>query len=142
MKRRAFVQNSMMAAAAVSMLPTTNKKANADKKARLAFIGVGLRGQNHLDNALRRSDVEVVAICDINENMLTMAGNVVKKSGKPMPQIFKGDPYAYRKLLELKNIDGVIIATPWEWHCPMIIDSTAGRYKICWYRSYAGHYTG
>jgi len=40
-----------------------------------------------------------------------------------MPQIFKGDPFAYRKLLELKNIDGVIIATPWEWHTQMIIDS-------------------
>jgi len=123
MKRRTFVQQSMMAAAAVSIIPSSKPIPYAEKKARLAFIGVGLRGQNHLDNALRRSDVEVVAICDINEDMLTMAGNVVKKSGKTMPQIFKGDPYAYRKLLELKNIDGVIIATPWEWHCPMVIDS-------------------
>ena len=40
-----------------------------------------------------------------------------------MPQVIKGDPYAYRRLLEIKGIDGVIIATPWEWHCPMIIDS-------------------
>ena len=40
-----------------------------------------------------------------------------------MPQVFKGDQFAYRKLLELKNIDGVVIATPWEWHTPMIIDS-------------------
>ncbi|MEO5684552.1 MAG: Gfo/Idh/MocA family oxidoreductase [Chitinophagaceae bacterium] len=123
MKRRIFVQHSVMAAAAVSIVPSASVKASADKKARLAFIGVGLRGQNHLDNALRRDDVEVVAICDIDERMLAMASNVVKKSGKAMPPIFKGDPYAYRKLLELKNIDAVVIATPWEWHCPMIIDS-------------------
>jgi len=110
MKRRTFVQNTMMAATAVSIIPSRSLMANADKKARLAFIGVGLRGQNHLDNALRRSDVDVVAICDIDEHMLVMATNIVKKSGKPMPQIFKGDPYAYRKLLELKNIDGVVIA--------------------------------
>lgn len=40
-----------------------------------------------------------------------------------MPQIFKGDNYAYKKLLESKNIDGVLIATPWEWHGPMVLDS-------------------
>jgi predicted dehydrogenase len=123
MKRRAFVQNSLMAATAASIVPSSRLMANADKKARLAFIGVGLRGQNHLDNALRRADVEVVAICDVNERMLDMATAIIKKSGKPMPPVFKGDPYAYRKLLELKNIDGVVIATPWEWHCPMILDS-------------------
>lgn len=124
MKRRTFVQNSLMAAAAASAIPVASfGRPSADKKARLAFIGVGLRGQNHLDNALRRNDTEVVAICDVDEGMLTMAQAVIKKSGKPMPQVFKGDPYAYRKLLELKNIDGVIIATPWEWHCPMVIDS-------------------
>ena len=122
MRRRTFIENSMMAATVLGISPSAFGS-RAEKKARLAFIGVGLRGQNHLDNALRRADVEVVAICDVDEHMLTMAGNVVKKSGKAMPQVFKGDPYAYRKLLELKNIDGVIIATPWEWHCPMIIDS-------------------
>lgn len=125
MKRRTFVQNTMMAATAASIIPASHLMANtkADKIVRLAFIGVGLRGQNHLDNALRRADTDVVAICDIDENMLNMAAGVIKKSGKPMPQVFKGDPYAYRKLLEQKNIDAVLIATPWEWHCPMIIDS-------------------
>src|SRR5450432_535415 len=129
MKRRTFVQHSVMAATAFSIIPAHRLTASGDKKARLAFIGVGLRGQNHLGNALRRNDVEVVAICDINDQMLEMAINVIKKSGKAMPQIFKGDPYAYRKLLELKNIDGVIIATPWEWHCPMVRDSLQASIK-------------
>ncbi|HEX4374231.1 MAG TPA: Gfo/Idh/MocA family oxidoreductase, partial [Puia sp.] len=95
----------------------------ADQKVRLAIIGTGLRGQNHLDNALRRTDVEVVAICDVDDRMLQMATDIIKKSGKPMPQIFKGDNYAYKKLIESKNIDGVLIATPWEWHGPMVLDS-------------------
>ncbi len=123
MKRSTFIQNTSLAAAGISIIPSANLMANEDKKARLAFIGVGLRGQNHLDNALRRADVDVVAICDVDDRMLGMATDIIKKSGKPMPQVFKGDPYAYRKLLELKNIDGVIIATPWEWHCPMVLDS-------------------
>ncbi len=120
MKRRTFVQRSALAVAAASILPSLPV---ADKKVRLALIGVGLRGQNHLENALRRTDTDVVAICDVDDRMLGMASEIIKKSGKPMPQVFKGDVYAYRKLLELKNIDGVIIATPWEWHAPMIIDS-------------------
>ena len=121
MKRRTFVRQSALAATAISLLPAITPA--ADKKVRLAFIGTGLRGQNHLDNALRRPDTEVVAICDVDERMLGMATELIKKSGKAMPPVFKGDPYAYRKLLALKNIDGVIIATPWEWHTPMIIDS-------------------
>ncbi|HVM90210.1 MAG TPA: Gfo/Idh/MocA family oxidoreductase [Puia sp.] len=122
MKRRDFVKNSAIAAASFHILPSGSFNSDT-KKIRLGFIGVGLRGQNHLDNALRRSDVDVVAICDVDDHMLQMATDIIKKSGKPMPQIFKGDNYIYRKLLELKNLDGVLIATPWEWHAPMVIDS-------------------
>jgi predicted dehydrogenase len=118
------MQNTALAAAAAGFLPAGNLfAANVDKKIRLAFIGVGLRGQGHLNNALLRSDTEIVAICDVDDRMLDMATARIKKAGKPLPPIFKGDPYAYRRLLEGKNIDGIIIATPWEWHTPMIIDS-------------------
>ncbi|HSZ87095.1 MAG TPA: Gfo/Idh/MocA family oxidoreductase [Puia sp.] len=122
MNRRTFVKNSAIAAGGFAILPSGSLFA-ADQKVRLAIIGTGLRGQNHLDNALRRTDVDVVAICDVDDRMLQMATDLIKKSGKAMPQIFKGDNYAYRKLLELKNIDGVLIATPWEWHGPMVLDS-------------------
>lgn len=122
MNRRTFVKNSAIAAGGFAILPSGSLFA-ADQKVRLAIIGTGLRGQNHLDNALRRTDVDVVAICDVDDRMLQMATDLIKKTGKPMPQIFKGDNYAYRKLLELKNIDGVLIATPWEWHGPMVLDS-------------------
>ncbi len=122
MNRRDFVKNSAIAAASAKIIPSGTLFSDT-KKVRMGFIGVGLRGQNHLDNALRRNDVDVVAICDVDDHMLQMATDIIKKSGKPMPQIFKGDAYAYRKLLDQKNIDGVLIATPWEWHAPMVIDS-------------------
>lgn len=93
------------------------------QKVRLGFIGVGLRGQNHLELALKRKDTEVVSICDIDEGMLKSALDIVTASGKKAPIIFKGDKYAYKKLLDAKNIDAVIIATPWEWHTPMILDA-------------------
>ncbi len=122
MNRRNFVKSTGIAAAAFSILPVSELFAQK-QKVRIGIIGVGLRGQNHLELALMRSDTEVVAICDINEQMLGEAMEQVKKSGKPAPKIFKGDVNAWKKLLELKDLDGVIIATPWEWHSTMIIGS-------------------
>ncbi|GIV37348.1 MAG: alpha-N-acetylgalactosaminidase [Cyclobacteriaceae bacterium] len=121
MNRRTFSRKTALAAAAVSVLPSLSF--GSRQPVRLIFIGVGLRGQNHLSLALRRHDVEVVALCDINNRMLDMAAAIVKKAGKPMPKIYTGEVYAWKKMLELKDIDGVIISTPWEWHTPMIIGS-------------------
>jgi hypothetical protein len=120
MNRRNFVKNTGLATAAFSILPQLSLYAQT-RSIRLGFIGVGLRGQNHLDLALRRKDTEVAAICDISDRMLETATGMIKKSGKPMPKIYKGDVNAWRKLLELKDLDGIIISTPWEWHAPMII---------------------
>jgi predicted dehydrogenase len=122
MKRRTFVKRTGLATAAIGILPAKNLFA-PNPKVRLGIIGTGLRGQNHLDNALRRADVDVVAICDVDERMLQMTADIIKKSGKAMPQVFKGSPYSYRKLLEQKNLDAVLIATPWEWHAPMVLES-------------------
>src|SRR5882724_6768847 len=125
--RRTFLKDVSIAAAGFAMVRPGHLPggSRADHKVRLGFIGVGLRGQNHLALALRREDTEVVAICDVDERMLQMSAEILKKSGKPMPKVFSGDNYAYRKLLELKGLDGVIIATPWEWHAPMILDALA-----------------
>jgi hypothetical protein len=126
MKRRHFVRNAALGSAAFAILPSGTLFAD---KVRLGIIGTGLRGQNHLENALRRSDVDIVAVCDIDERMLAMTADVFKKFGKSMPKVFTGDNYAWKKLLELKEIDAVLIATPWEWHTPMCIGSLeAGKY--------------
>lgn len=87
------------------------------------MIGVGLRGQNHLELALRRTDVEVVSICDVDERMLQDAVSMIGSSGKKQPRMYKEGPLAYRQLLKANDIDAVIIATPWEWHTPMILDA-------------------
>jgi predicted dehydrogenase len=122
MKRREFVKNASFATAGVAFLPKKGLFTPA-QKVRLGVIGTGLRGQNHIDNALRRNDVEIVGLCDVDDRMIQMTTDIFKKANRPMPPVFKGDPHAYRKLLELKNLDAVLIATPWEWHAPMILDS-------------------
>ena len=125
MKRKEFIRNTGIVAASFAVLPSSKFYAGIkiDKLVKVALIGVGFRGQNHLDLLLRREDVEVVAICDIDDRMLKSSKESITKSGKKMPQIFSGDPYAWKKMLELKGLDAVVISTPWEWHKEMIIGS-------------------
>jgi len=124
MNRRDFVKTSGLTAAALTAMPEKSLFASfAGEKLKIAIIGVGLRGQGHLDLLLKRSDVEVVAICDVDPKMLEMSKKIISKSGKAMPKVFTGDDYAWKKMLEIKNLKAVVIATPWEWHKPMIVGS-------------------
>lgn len=129
MNRKEFIKSTALASVAVS-LPSKNLFASfADTKVKMALIGTGLRGQNHLELLLRRNDVDVVAICDVSDVMLTTAKDMIVKSAKKMPQIYTGDNYAWKRLLDREKLDGVIIATPWEWHKPMVIGSVEAGLK-------------
>ncbi len=131
-KRRIFIKQASILGAGVTIAPNltfgVNNGLNEDKL-RIGFIGVGLRGSNHLNNALKRKDVEVVAICDIDSRRIPIALNKIEKAGKKKPKIFGDNEYDYRNLLELKEVDAVIISTPWLWHTKMAVDSMkAGKY--------------
>ena len=128
MNRRHFIKDVSLTTAGLSLVGASRAIAKMENnKVRLGFIGVGLRGQNHIENALRRKDIEVVSIADVDPAMLQMAGSIFKKFGKATPKVHTGSRYAYQRLLADKNIDAVVISTPWEWHKPMIIDAiTAG----------------
>lgn len=131
--RRDFLKESTVAGIGLTVLPSHTVFAkDKGEKVRLGFIGVGFRGQDHLGLALRRDDVEVVALCDIQQSMMDMALDLVKKANKPKPQVILDGPHGYRKLLENKDIDAVVIATPWEWHAPMCLEAmNAKKYVGC-----------
>lgn len=122
-QRREFIKHSAVAGAGLALLShSANAFAKAtDVKIRMGIIGVGLRGQDHLDLVLRRADVDLVAICDVSDRMLTDSKAAISKSGKKMPAIYTGNELSWKTMLEKEKLDGVIIATPWEWHKPMII---------------------
>ena len=87
MNRKKFIRSTAMATAAIA-LPVKDLLANyTNDKVRIALLGTGLRGQDHLDQLFRKPDVDVVAICDVDDRMLSMAKEAVSKSGKKMPQI-------------------------------------------------------
>jgi predicted dehydrogenase len=131
--RRTFLKHTALAGAGLSLLSAGDLLgSNKEDKVKLGFIGVGLRGQSHLELALMRKDVEVIAICDIQPRMIDTSKALIKKSGRAMPLIFSNGPEDYKRLLERKDIDAVIISTPWEWHTVMCLDAmNAKKYVGC-----------
>lgn len=130
LSRRNFVKNLSITAAGLSVVNPFNSYAKSgEAKVKLGFIGTGLRGQAHLATVLKRDDVEIIAICDIDSRMLQMSKELISKLGKKMPPIYTGNDYSYRELLALKNVDAIIISTPWEWHKPMIMDALSAGIK-------------
>jgi len=130
--RREFIKNSAIIGAGITMLPTFTygiTKAYKKEKLKVALIGVGLRGTNHLNNLLQRDDVIIQSICDIDPTRIKIALDIIEKRKQPKPSTFGKDELDYRNLLNLKEIDAVIIATPWLWHTRMAKDAMlAGKY--------------
>lgn len=130
--RRNFIKKSAIAGAGITMVPNLSfgiSHGLNNDKLKVGLIGVGLRGTNHLNNVLRRDDVLVTAICDIDPARISIALEKIDKSGQKKPAVFGSSDYDYRNLLDLKDVDAVIIATPWLWHTRMAVDSmNAGKY--------------
>ena len=123
MKRRKFIAKSLVYSSGAAFLPHLAKSQSIQQtKVRLGFIGVGLRGRDHLGMALYRDDVEIVAICDIDPNAILQAQKLITDKGrKPAAEYQKGD-HDFENLAKRTDIDGVVIATPWEWHVPMALE--------------------
>ena len=130
--RRHFVKQTALAGAGVTLLPNLSfgsMLGTSDQKLKLAFIGVGLRGTNHLNNALNRKDINITAVCDIDPNRIEIALGKIKDAGFAKPKVYGNSDYDYRNLLDLKEVDAVIISTPWLWHTKMAVDTMrAGKY--------------
>lgn len=132
--RRNFIKKTAIVTAGASIIPnltfgiTSNTNFGLDK-VKVALIGVGLRGTNHLNNLLLREDVLITTICDIDPKRIDIALDLIKKTGQKKPEVFGKDDYDYRNLLASKDVDAVIISTPWLWHTRMAKDSMkAGKY--------------
>lgn len=131
-KRREFIKKTSVLGAGILVTPaiSPNFFGNFEsQKLNVGLIGVGERGTNHLSNLLLRKDVNVTAICDIDTNRLDAAKERMTKAGKKGPKTYGNNDYDYRNLLELKEVDAVIISTPWLWHTRMTVDAMeAGKY--------------
>ncbi len=128
MDRRTFLQAG--AAAPLASLATLSSLAYAGaaqdrKPRRTALIGCGWYGKCDLLRLLQVEPVEVVALCDVDKNMLAGAAEIVaaRQASKQRPRTH-GD---YRELLAEKDVELVLIDTPDHWHAlPMIAAVEAG----------------
>ena len=128
MDRRDFIKTAALAGTAFAMNPQTvfsRNIATPTRKGQLAIgvIGVGSRGRHLMNLAAKEENVKVTAICDINPTAIDLAQNMLSKTNSKKADVYTGSDYAYRDLLERKDLDGVIIATNWDWHVPMTIDA-------------------
>lgn len=91
---------------------------------RVGFIGMGGQGMSNY-NGLKKN---AVAVCDVDKKRLAAAKEKVEKdTGRPCTAYSD-----YRKLLEDKSIDAVLIATPDHWHAlPAIEACQAGKDVYC-----------
>ena len=119
--RRSFIKTSVAAGGAAALLPQTLLSSRMKTRVKLGFIGTGLRGQWMLWLAAKYPEVEIPAICDIDEQMIASALKILKDAGRPEPRIYKKNEEDFRTMLDNETLDGVYIATPWEWHHPMAI---------------------
>ncbi|WP_322969666.1 Gfo/Idh/MocA family protein [Faecalibacter sp. LW9] len=117
MNRRTFLQNASIASFGALILPQSLFAYNhQSKKVRVGLIGVGMRGQVHLNELLKREDVEVVALAEPDSRMIERCNKIFERNNKKPVQYFSKGEYDYRNLLKIKNLDAVVISTPWEWH--------------------------
>ncbi len=126
--RRDFLKKmgalAMAGAVSPSLVNAKSPKASvmgANDRINIGLIGCRSMGWTDLLNAINVPGVECVALCDIDKNILdSRAAELTKNKGKK-PEIY-GD---YRKLLERKDIDAVLIGTPDHWHCLQLVDACA-----------------
>jgi hypothetical protein len=88
---------------------------------RLAFIGVGGRGTNLLENVLAIENVQVTGICDVVKDKVLKAQSMVEKAGQKSPNLYDKGEQDFENLCRHDDIDVVFIATPWNWHVPMAL---------------------
>ena len=93
------------------------------EKARIGIIGTGSRGCFHIKHLVQMPNVEVVALCDNYRPHLEDAAQYYPKA-----KLYDD----YRRLLEQRDVEGVIIATPLYLHAPMTLDAlSAGKRVFC-----------
>jgi predicted dehydrogenase len=125
--RRNFL-NVTAGASAASILTGAGPRAQqsgpvgANDRVRIGVIGTGTRGNMVAGFFLRHPDAQVVAACDVYKSRLDQTVERLTKTQEGA----KIDAYDdYRRILERKDVDVVLVATPDHWHCPMTVEACA-----------------
>lgn len=110
--RRTFLGMAGMVA-----LAGRSVSAAPSEKVRLGVIGLSTRGTDLTKSIVKQKDADIVAVCDIDDAKFTKALDLIKAAGLKEPRKEKD----YRKLLDDKSIDAIVVATPDHWHALLTV---------------------
>ena len=110
---------------------------------RIGIIGLGQRGPSHMKTMSRIEGVEIKALCDLRPEKTIGAKKQLENTGHN-PELYSGSEEEWKKLCQRKDIDLVIVTTPWYLHAEMAVYAmeqgkhvasevpAAGTIEECW----------
>jgi len=123
-----YTRRQFVASAGVASLATAraySQITGAGERLRIGVIGCGGMATEHMKSLvkMREADnIEIAAVCDVFDKRAEAAAQLT--GGRPIKD--------YRRLLDEKDIDYVLIATPEHWHYRMALDAVeAGKHIYC-----------
>jgi predicted dehydrogenase len=135
MSRRRFVSSTaagvvgasaaLRPSTALGVQPSGSRPVAPSDRIRVASVGVGGMGRSNLTDFLRMKDVQVVAVCDVWAPNLQRAAKMAGSSAASADvQTFTD----FRRILDMKDVDVVIVSPPDHWHAiPTILACEAGK---------------
>ena len=132
LSRRGFMEKSVVAAAAAPFLGGALKPRYAsgqtavgpNDRIRVALIGSGGMGRGDLDTFFLNAEVDCAVICDVDDAMVAKGVSGVERKRGKAPDTVKD----FRRVLDRKDVDVVIVATPDHWHAlPTVMACQAGK---------------
>ena len=126
---------SAASAAAITAIPnwmvpksSMNRWQGANDRLTLGLIGCGGMGASNMRSLMNFDDVDVAAVCDVDSNRMPGDIAAVEKKYGRKPAVYSD----YRKMLERKDIDAIIVGSPDHWHALHLIHTVeAGKDSYC-----------
>ena len=111
--RREFLTKTAAGAFGLTILPSLISRSAPSDRVRVAHIGLGGMGNQHMTWFAGLPDVEIVALCDLDKLHLESTANTLKTL---LPESKATTYEDFRHVLDRKDIDAITIATPDHWH--------------------------
>ncbi|HEU5145353.1 MAG TPA: Gfo/Idh/MocA family oxidoreductase, partial [Chryseosolibacter sp.] len=123
--RRTFIKNSGSLIAGAAMSPIVfhraTAKVSAQDKLTVALIGCKGMGMYNLTDHLKQPGIECAALCDVDSNILQERAKTITELTGKTPKQYDD----YRRVIDDKDIDIVIVGTPDHWHCLPTVEACA-----------------
>lgn len=127
LSRRSFLASTAATTAGLAFA-ADKKSVSPNEKVTVALVGCGGMGRGNLHDFMRLPDFEIAAVCDVDPNQTNAALGDVKKAGRPAEKVQVEKDF--RKVVERKDLDAVIVGTPDHWHAYVLIAACANNKDV------------